>query len=85
MFVTRFIISNIFSAILVGIILLLKKALQDKVSLKFQYHIWFVLLFSLAIVFLPASIFQSFELDTTRQNAPITHNATSENNSTNQI
>ncbi len=78
MFVTRFIISNIFSAILVGIILLLKKALQDKVSLKFQYHIWFVLLFSLAIVFLPPSIFQSFELDTTRQNAPITHSATSE-------
>ena len=78
MFVTRFIISNIFSAILVGIILLLKKALQDKVSLKFQYHIWFVLLFSLAIVFLPPSIFQSFELDTTRQNAPITYNATSE-------
>ena len=37
-----------------------------------------MLLFSLAIVFLPASIFQSFELDTTRQNAPITHNATSE-------
>ena len=43
MFVTRFIISNIFSAILVGIILLLKKALQDKVSLKFLRKIHYPL------------------------------------------
>lgn len=78
MFVTRFIISNVFSAILVGIILLLKRVLQDKVSLKFQYQIWFVLLFSLAIVFLPTSVFQVFELGTSRQAVMTTNNATSE-------
>ena len=78
MFATRFIISNVLSTFFIGIIILLKKALKDKVSLKFQYHIWFVLLFSLAIVFLPTSIFQSFELDIARQNVTTTHNSKSE-------
>ena len=43
MFLTRFIISNVFSVFLIGAILLLKRLLKNKVSLKFHYHIWFVL------------------------------------------
>lgn len=59
MFLARFLISNIFSIILIGFILLLKTLLKDKVSPKFHYRIWFSLMLSLLIVFLPTSFFQS--------------------------
>ena len=59
MFLARFLISNIFSIILTGFILLLKTLLKDKVSPKFHYRIWFSLMLSLLIVFLPTSFFQS--------------------------
>ncbi len=36
MFLTRFIISNVFSVFLIGAILLLKRVLKNKVSLKFH-------------------------------------------------
>lgn len=78
MFITRFIISNLFSAVLIGIILLLKRALQNRVSLKFQYHIWFVLLFSLAVMFLPSSIFHFFEFGLEKQNVSVSNNNVSE-------
>ena len=58
MFLSRFFISNLFCAFLIGAILLIKRLLKNKVSLKFHYHIWFTLLLSLMIVFLPASFFQ---------------------------
>ena len=61
MFFSRFIISNMFSIALIGIILAVKKLFKDKISLKFHYHIWFTLLFSLIVVFLPSSFFQSLE------------------------
>lgn len=63
MFFARFVISNIFSIVLIGIILLLKKLFKNKVSLKFHYYIWFTLLISLVVVFLPTSFFQFVEFD----------------------
>lgn len=61
MFVTRFIIGNIFSIFLIGMMLLFKKLFVNKVSLSFQYKIWFILLFSLSIVFVPTSFFRFAE------------------------
>lgn len=58
MFFTRFVTGNIFSVAVIGIILLLKKLLKNRASLRFHYHIWFALLLSLAVVFMPASFFK---------------------------
>ena len=59
MFFVRFLISNLFSVAIIGIIILLKKVLKNKLSLKFHYFMWFVLLSSLIVVFLPTSFFQT--------------------------
>lgn len=73
MFVVRFILSNLFGMVLLVAILLAKRILKNKVSLKFHYHIWFILLFSLVIVFLPMSLFETVGFgDITQQiTAPI--------------
>ena len=63
MFLSRFLISNLFSVFLVGAILLLKKVLKNRVTLRFHYHIWFALLFSLIVVFAPTSFFESANLN----------------------
>lgn len=75
MFLTRFIISNVFSVFLIGAILLLKRVLKNKVSLKFHYHIWFVLLLSFVVAFLPTTFFKSIELGNITQEitAPAIH------------
>ena len=75
MFLTRFIISNVFSVFLIGAILLLKRVLKNKVSLKFHYHIWFVLLLSFMVAFLPTTFFKSIELGNITQEitAPANH------------
>lgn len=59
MFLVRFLFSNLFGAVLAGGILLLKKAGNDRFSARFHHDIWFALLFSLAVVFLPVSLFPS--------------------------
>lgn len=63
MFLSRFLISNVFSVFLIGAILLIKKLLKNRVTLRFHYHIWFALLFSLLVVFAPTSFFQSAKLN----------------------
>lgn len=63
MFLFRFFISNIFSVLLIGTILLTKRLLGDRVSLRFHYQIWFALLFSLIVVFMPTSFFQNIGLN----------------------
>lgn len=75
MFVTKIIIGNVFSVLLIGLIVLLKKVLHNKVSLKFQYHVWFVLLFSMAVILVPNAIFQSLELNTLKQETTLSKNA----------
>lgn len=73
MFVTRFIIGNIFSISLIGMILLFKKLLKNKVSLAFQYKIWFILLFSLTIVFVPPSFFRFAEFENITLASPLSN------------
>ena len=75
MFLSRFIISNIFSIFLIGAILLIKKLLKNRVSLRFHYHIWFALLFSLIDVFAPTACFRSVDLNDIAQEitAPTTN------------
>lgn len=79
MFIMRFLIGNVFSVILIGIILLLKRLLGNKVSLKFHYHIWFTLLLSLVIVFLPTSLFQPMTFESTAQNTAEQATVTTDN------
>lgn len=67
MFLSRFLLGNFFSVLLVGMILVVKKLLKDRISLKYHYHVWFALLLSLAVVFIPTSFFQSVELDDVTQ------------------
>lgn len=61
MFFTRFIAGNIFCTILAGIILLFKKLLGTRVSLRFHYRVWMMLWISLAIVFLPVHFLNIFQ------------------------
>lgn len=79
MFFVRFIISNLFSIVLIGMILLLKKLLKNKVSLKFHYHIWFTLLLSLMVVFVPTSFLRSIEFSNITQAITAPSDAPSEN------
>lgn len=58
MFLVRFLFSNLFGAAMAGGILFLKKAGNDRLSARFHHDIWFSLLFSLAVVFLPVSFFR---------------------------
>lgn len=79
MFSVRFLISNLFSIISIGFILILKKVFRNRLSLKFHYHIWFVFLFSLVIVFLPASFFQAAGLENIAEKITASSNELSEN------
>ena len=58
MFFSRLLLANVCSAVLLGVILLLKKLLGQRVSQKFHYQLWYLLLVSLTIPFLPKDLFQ---------------------------
>jgi len=58
MLLSRFLTGNISNIILVAVVLLLKRLLKNKLSSKFHYHIWFVLLLSLFVVFIPVDLTQ---------------------------
>lgn len=60
MLFTRFLVGNIFCALLACLILFIKKLLGKRISLKFHYLIWSLLVLSMLAVFLPISIFQQF-------------------------
>lgn len=78
MFFVRFLISNLFSVAIIGIIVLLKKVLKNKLSLKFHYFMWFILLASLMVVFLPTSFFQNINMGSITQEITSPKNATHE-------
>lgn len=82
MFFARFILGNLFSVALIGIILLLKKGLKNRVSLKVHYHIWFTLLVSLVVVFLPPSLFHPMEFGNITQQITAPSNDRSANTTT---
>lgn len=54
--------SNIFCALLVCLIYLIKKILGKHLSIKCNYYIWFSVLLSLGIVFIPTDILTDFNL-----------------------
>lgn len=67
MFLSRFLIGNISSIALVAIIILLKKILKDKISLRNHYHIWFAFLLSLIVVLTPFNFIQFARLTSITQ------------------
>lgn len=62
MFFTRFIVGNIFCTVLACTVLMLKRLLDNKVSMRFHYRVWMLVLLSLAIVFLPTVFWEKFHV-----------------------
>jgi len=62
MFLQRFLISNLWNALLVCVMLGLKRILRDRISLKFQYRSWYVLFASLTLPFLPNGLLANLEI-----------------------
>lgn len=58
MFMERFLFCNLWNAVLILFILGLKWLLKNWLSMRFQYMIWYILLFSLLISFLPTGIWK---------------------------
>ena len=63
MFFTRFIVGNIFCALFACLIMLLKRLLGTRITLKFHYCIWALLLVSMLAVFLPISFIEHFHIE----------------------
>lgn len=59
MFFSHFIVSNIFNMVMIGMILLLKKLFNNKISHSFHYHMWVILMFSIGIFCLPTHWIQT--------------------------
>jgi len=81
MFLEKLIISNIWNSLLICIMLGLKHLFKDKLSLRFQYYSWYVLLGSLVLFFLPDVIWpetcytksitrQTFSISSSTNNTP---------------
>ncbi len=67
MLFSRFLAGNISNIILVAVVLLLKRLLKNRLSSKFHYHIWLVLLLSLLAVFIPVDLTRSDKLNNIAQ------------------
>lgn len=59
MFLSRFIVSNLFSIFMIGMILLLKRLFNNKISHSFHYHMWIILMFSIGMICLPTHWIQT--------------------------
>lgn len=62
MSLVRLIISNLFVAVLIAMTILFKALFHKKGSLKFHYHIWYVLLFVLILFLIPTSFLRFMEI-----------------------
>ncbi|MDO4305366.1 MAG: BlaR1 family beta-lactam sensor/signal transducer [Eubacteriales bacterium] len=56
-FPLHFLISNVFISILLSCILFSKKILKKHITLKAQYHLWYIFVFALFLPFLPYKLF----------------------------
>lgn len=75
MFLERFLISNLWNAGLICVMFLLKRAIQNRVSLRFHYYSWYVLAASLLVPFLPGTVWNGlpgFSLETQQEMAAYT-------------
>ena len=59
MFFIRFLAGNIFCGLLICVISGIKKLLGDRLTRRYHYYIWFVLLISLCVVLLPDALFKA--------------------------
>ena len=55
MLVMRLIVSNLFTALFICFIFLTKRLLGERLSAKYHYYIWFLLLPSLGMVLVPSA------------------------------
>lgn len=55
-FPLHFFVCNFFISILLGFILLVKRQLKKHITLKTQYHLWYIFVFSLLLPFVPYKI-----------------------------
>ncbi len=62
MYITTFITGLIISSITIGFIFLIKKLFQKQLSAKWQYNLWYLLLFALIIPFIPGRFIPSGNL-----------------------
>ncbi len=60
MLVMRLIVSNLFTALFICLIFLTKRLLGERLSAKYHYYIWFLLLPSLGMVLVPSSVLRNF-------------------------
>lgn len=67
MFLDRFIIGNLWNICLICVMLVLKRMVQTRVSLRFQYYSWYALAVSLLLPFFPNQIWNAWPA--TPQNA----------------
>jgi len=60
MFLERFLIGNLWNAGLIFLMFGLKRLMQNRVSLRFQYYSWYVLIVSLLLPLFPSSIWNGW-------------------------
>ena len=78
MFLEQFLIGNLWNAGFICIMLGLKRVLRNRLSLRFQYHSWYVVLGSLLLSFLPGGMLPEFRsAESIGQHAFAISNATS--------
>ena len=78
MFLEQFLIGNLWNIGLICVMLGLKLLLHNRLSLRFQYYSWYVLLGSLLLSFLPSGLLAEFQsVGSVGQQAFAISNATS--------
>ena len=75
MFLERFLLSNLWNAGLICVILVLKRIMQNRTSLRFHYYSWYVLIASLLLFFMPSGVWSGWlNISSERQQTIATYN-----------
>lgn len=61
-FMIRFLLSNIFISVIIGILLFAKHLLKNNLTNRMQYNLWFLLLGLLAVPFIPVHLIQFLQI-----------------------
>lgn len=60
MFLERFLVGNLWNTVLICVMFGLKRLMQSRVSLRFQYYSWYVLIASLLLPFFPSGLWNEW-------------------------
>lgn len=60
MFLERFLVGNLWNTVLICVMFGLKRLMQKRVSLRFQYYSWYVLIASLLLPFFPGGLWKEW-------------------------